>query len=579
MKKKGKRKTGRLVGWDDELWGRRFAELCDFREKFGHVLVPAKWRGNAALGRWLAYQRKQGREGKIEQDRGKRLTEMGVKFEYIKEPFVEGLDLGLERMLARLVAYRERYGHAGVTRKRDAALYKWIACQRSYRKAGTLMEYRRKRMEEVGFPWEPVDYRWEQKYVQLCDYKTRFGHTNVPSVWRENKVLGHWVVHQRKKQREGTLSAEYRRRLKKLGFCWEFKEILVPELDEYMERMLARLVAYRERYGHVGVTPTRDRALHAWIANQRTYRRTGVLKEYRRKRMDEAGFPWKPVDYLWEEKYVQLCNFKERFGHTTVPCQWKENKVLGRWVEHQREKKRKGKLLTDHCQRLEKIGFSWEIGEVHVEEQDAYLEDMLARLVEYKKRYGHFGVTFERDPKLHGWMLRQRGWRRQGSLKEYRRKRMDEVGFPWKAVRPGWEERFAELCAFKAKYGHANVPCKWKENRRLGDWTKTQREYWRTGKITEERKRKLDGIGFQWVADGKPKMESHFRTVDEQLIQLRVYKARFGNTRVPNGWSEDLCLARWVHRQRRLFREGRMPEERKRKLDALGFEWEVKKRG
>ena len=75
MKKKGKRKTGRLVGWDDELWGRRFAELCDFREKFGHVLVPANWRGNAALGRWLAYQRKQGREGKIEQDRGKRLTE------------------------------------------------------------------------------------------------------------------------------------------------------------------------------------------------------------------------------------------------------------------------------------------------------------------------------------------------------------------------------------------------------------------------------------------------------------------------------------------------------------------------
>lgn len=301
MKNKGKRKTGRPVGWDDELWERRFAELCDFREKFGHVRVPAYWRGNRSLGRWLAYQRQQGREGKIQEDRGKRLAAMGVEFERITEPFVEGLDLGLERMLARLSSYRERYGHVGVTPKRDRLLHKWIACQRSYRK-------------------------------------------------------------------------------------------------------------------------------------------TGTLKKYRRELMDAAGFPWKPVDYRWEEQFVMLCAFKKKHGHSSVPCRWMEDKVLGRWVAHQRENHRAGKLLAEH-------------------------------------------------------------------------------------------------------------------------------------------RRKLDAIGFDWVIDSRPKRWSHSKTVDDQMIQLRVYKARFGNTRVPKEWSEDRSLARWVKEQRRLFREGRMPEERKRKLDALGFEWEVKKRG
>jgi hypothetical protein len=59
-------KKRKPVGWDDELWELRLAELIDFKEKYGHVGVLVNWRKNLALGRWLAYQRQQSRRGEIE---------------------------------------------------------------------------------------------------------------------------------------------------------------------------------------------------------------------------------------------------------------------------------------------------------------------------------------------------------------------------------------------------------------------------------------------------------------------------------------------------------------------------------
>ncbi len=185
-----KQRKGKQVGWDDELWALRFEELREYREKHGNVLVPANWRGNAQLGRWLAYQRQQARRGLIEPDRWKRLEELGVQAEIIREPHVEEHDHLMAKMLARLAAYREHYGHAGVTPGRDHALWRWMSQQRVFRNIGKLRKYRREMLDAAGFPWKAVDAKWEEKFVRLQKFKERFGHTRVPGEWMRTR---HWA--------------------------------------------------------------------------------------------------------------------------------------------------------------------------------------------------------------------------------------------------------------------------------------------------------------------------------------------------------------------------------------------------
>ena len=58
-----------------------------------------------------------------------------------------------------------------------------------------------------------------------------------------------------------------------------------------------------------------------------------------------------------------------------------------------------------------------------------------------------------------------------------RAKKLVEIGFEWTSYDPrhvSWEERFKQLCDFKAKYGHALVPMGYEENPSLAHWVSAQ---------------------------------------------------------------------------------------------------------
>ena len=207
-------------GWNDELWHLRFAELREYRDTYGNARVPANWRGNPSLGRWLCHQRGQYRRGQMESDRAKRLEELGVEWT-IPEFRVERQDLVMDRMLARLATHRERHGDVPVSRKHDPKLAKWIFQQRHNRKTGRMRQHRLERLDAAGFPWVCIDRSADEPLLRLAGFHKRFGHTWVPARWEEDVSLGRWVAHQRELHRAGTMPAERRRRLDELGFAWE----------------------------------------------------------------------------------------------------------------------------------------------------------------------------------------------------------------------------------------------------------------------------------------------------------------------------------------------------------------------
>jgi hypothetical protein len=121
-----------------------------------------------------------------------------------------------------------------------------------------------------------------------------------------------------------------------------------------------------------------------------------------------------------------------------------------------------------------------------------------AALQSFKKREGHCRVPRyheERGYRLGQWVAVQRY--AQDDLDNRRKAQLDKIGFIWSERNRCWEEAFAALKAFKARQGHCYVPADQVEGTvHLGHWVTVQRR--RRYKMSRERRRRLDKIGFVW---------------------------------------------------------------------------------
>lgn len=68
-----------------------------------------------------------------------------------------------------------------------------------------------------------------------------------------------------------------------------------------------------------------------------------------------------PHQHIWDEMYDRLCAFKERYGSCLVPRHFEDDQKLGRWVDQQRVKNKKGTLPPDRKNQLDSLGFMWKM--------------------------------------------------------------------------------------------------------------------------------------------------------------------------------------------------------------------------
>ena len=362
--------------------------------------------------------------------------------------------------------------------------------------------------------------------------------------------MGQWVGEQR--HNRDTLSPERTVRLDALGFVWNEREAGWEEGFSYLK-------AYKEREGHCYVpakykTPDGYR-LGPWVSVQRLSQ--DKLTSERKARLDALGFDWNPHDTAWEEGFNYLNAYKEREGHCRVPQRQKEHGFpLGQWVSVQRATK--DALSAERRQRLGELGFVWATREADWEEGFSYLKA-------YKEREGHCRPPVshvENSFRLGTWVDTQR--QRKARMSQERIQRLDELGFVWDPREADWEEGFSYLKVFKQREGHCRVPYEYKENGyRLGQWVTGQRVNKDT--LSSERRKRLDDLGFVWDPLGL--------SWEKTYQELVLFKKDFGHCNVPQQWSSNPGLSRWVHRQRQAKRAGKLSAERIGKLQTLGLKW------
>eukprot|EP00980_Cylindrotheca_fusiformis_P001140 scaffold318_cov110-Cylindrotheca_fusiformis.AAC.12 len=411
-------KAGVVLDPRTQYWESKFRLLVQYKDREGHTQVPYNHQEEGQdLGIWLTAQRAAKRRGALKLDRQDRLEKAGVVWDPITHQW--------ESMLDRLLQFQQREGHCLVPQDHtedDARLGNWLATQRWLKRTGKLGSRRIQILEEAGVAWDAKDFRWNQMFKLLLQYKDREGHTQVPQNHQEEgQNLSIWLMAQRAAKRRGALKLDRQDRLEKAGV------VLDPYTHQW-ESMLDRLLQFQQREGHslVPQNHTEDDArLGNWLATQQRLKRTGKLGSRRIQILEEAGVAWDAKGFRWNQMFKLLLQYKDREGHTQVPrYHQEEGQNLGYWLNTQREAERLGSLKLDRQNRLEKAG-------VVLDPRTQNWESMFRLLVQYKDREGHTQVPHnhqEEGQNLGNWLKEQRRAKRSGFLKLDRQDRLEKAG-------------------------------------------------------------------------------------------------------------------------------------------------------
>lgn len=275
-------------------------------------------------------------------------------------------------------AYYLKYGDLKVPKRyvteTGLQLGVWIQTQRAIYSGigkGELSSERVEALNAIGMVWgDLLEATWNEAWELAREYYEANGNLLVPESCEVNGIdLGKWVAYQRKRRKEGKLSAGRVTRLEEIGMIWNVT-------DAKWEMHYQQAKAYFEKYGNLnvpGAYRTEDGfLLGMWLAGQRKARSEKTLTPMQVRQLDEIGMVWsKTFDSQWQSAYALAEAYYRQNGNLNIPYAYctPDGYKLGRWLARQKSAKRApGKnsncvMTPERIAKLEKIGVMWDAAE------------------------------------------------------------------------------------------------------------------------------------------------------------------------------------------------------------------------
>jgi ferredoxin-thioredoxin reductase catalytic subunit len=282
----------------------------------------------------------------------------------------------------------------------------------------------------------------------------------------------------------------------------------------------------------------------------------------------------------WDQFFQLIVQFKQREGHYNVPVYHIESgKKLWVWLMVQNIDLKKGTMGRVRKDLFESLG-------VDSNPQGNFLDFIwdfyFLLLLQFRGREGHLNVPVrhvEDGLNLGNWIKRNRTQKRKEKLNIELERRLNQIGFVWKAKEvkhyapQHWDTMFKALAQFKQREGHLRVPTRHVEQggKNLGTWIKINRAQKRKGTLHPELERRFNEIGFIWNGNEGTHSE-HWESMFRALAQ---FKQREGHLRVPTRHVEQGSqnLGNWIKMNRGQKRKGTLCPDLERRLNEIGFIW------
>jgi len=293
----------------------------------------------------------------------------------------------------------------------------------------------------------------------------------------------------------------------------------------------------------------------------------------------------------WLEGLEELKKFAKAHGTMNVEFSDKENAHLYRWMTRQRTNYRGNRMSAERIKLLQDSNFEWDppqrtpLSDAHDDTSSS--DDSVSSSPSSSSSSSSSNSS-------------------SSSLSTSSSENgTEEKGEKLNRFMQMWKNRLNQLKQYKKKHGHMNInSTRQAKDSTLYDWTYRQRKLWEANKLSAEKIKLLDDIGFEWelpddyfvsgkrkadwsddseydsdkinhVRRGEPKVDTNKLKEDQWLEKfeaLKDYQQRFGHLDVPNDRSGDFtALHYWVSRQKSAFRRNKMTNARRELLEGIGF--------
>ena len=343
-------------------WDMYYASAKQYYKENGNLEVPARYitEEGYALGSWLNNQkaiRKGTIVGKLTEDQIHKLDSIGMIW--------DSLDYFWEQNFKSAKEYYLTYGNLDIPtnyKSKDGKhLGNWILRQRQLYKRNSLTDDQIKKLDSIGMDWmDRVDRIWENGFLEAKNYSEEYGNLSVPKNYRSNTdfPLGIWIQRQRSLYKNNKISEDRIKRLTDIGMNWN---------PDNWEARFNLVKQYYEEHGNINISQKeviQGIWLGKWIVSQKKAMQEGKLTHEQIEMlktlpMEEVG----RKDNRWWFMYEEAKKYYLNFGNLNIPMDYltSNGKKLSDWIIRQRRNYRLGKMPSEHKEKLDEIGFIWDL--------------------------------------------------------------------------------------------------------------------------------------------------------------------------------------------------------------------------
>lgn len=434
---------------NDARFERWMELLQEYVDEHGNCDIPNNYRtaGGEYLGMWVANCRVLYKQGKMSEERIKRLEALGIKWSVLDEQW--------EEKYRAVCQYYEEHGDIKIPKDyKDGdgnRLRIWLNQQRKVYHGtlnGLLDDEKIKRLNEIGYVWDTQSVK-ERKFnnnvEEFKKYVAANGNPYVPALYvtADGIQLGRWLCQCRlaykkhvEKQKQEHPDEEYvltekERRLEEAGVIWGSYD-----MDNW-NRMYEFAKAYFEEHGTmVGISPnivTADGvSIRTWYHQQLMFFRgkgAHPLTAEQMEKLRKLEFQKKTKKEIYQDrikgevgKYIRENNS----GYVPLEYVTTEGFPLGKNCSRVRNLYRKGKLEKNMVDYLDSIGFIWD-------RYEHFWQTMYEKAADYYSKNGNLDCSCsyicEDGSKLGQWVADMRSRVKEGTLSAERLILLLSIGF------------------------------------------------------------------------------------------------------------------------------------------------------
>lgn len=343
-------------------WDMYYASAKQYYKENGNLEVPARYitEEGYALGSWLNNQkaiRKGTIVGKLTENQIQKLDDIGMIWDSLDYFWEQNFRLAKEYYLA--------HGNLDIPtnfKSKDGKhLGNWILRQRQLYKSNSLTDEQIKKLDSIGMDWmDRVDRIWENGFIEAKNYSEEYGNLSVPKNYRSNTdfPLGIWIQRQRSLYKNNKISENRIKRLTDVGMNWN------PDNWESRFKLVKQ---YYEEHGTINISQkevVQGVWLGKWIVSQKKAMQEGKLTHEQKELL--KTLPMEDVgrkDNRWWSMYEEAKKYYLKFGNLNIPMDYltSSGKKLSDWIIRQRRNYKLGKMPLEHKEKLDEIGFIWDL--------------------------------------------------------------------------------------------------------------------------------------------------------------------------------------------------------------------------